>query len=116
MANRNPNKSGLRPFPKGVSGNPGGRPAGARDRVTKAFLDALADDFKQHGPDTIERAREKDPVAYLRVCASLVPKELDVNHDASGTFLKILEAISRGDLPAEGDEWDSDAAPGSALN
>ncbi len=26
MANKNPNTAGLKPFPKGVSGNPGGRP------------------------------------------------------------------------------------------
>ena len=78
----------------GQSGNPAGRPKGSRDQITKAFVDALTEDFRQHGHATIERLREKDEKAYLQLVAHLVPKEasIAVNHkDATG--LAMLEAM-----------------------
>lgn len=67
-------------FQKGTSGNPGGKPVGSRNRVTKAFLTALAEDFERYGRVAIARCRRKHPDAYVRMLASLVPKELDVTH------------------------------------
>lgn len=65
-------------FRPGQSGNPGGRPKGSRNRVSGAFLGALCEDFEVHGPAAIERMRKADPVAYVRMCASLLPKEMRV--------------------------------------
>jgi len=64
----------------GVSGNPKGRPLGARHKLQTNFLEALANDFAANGPQSISDLREKDPGKYLAIIASLCPKELNVNH------------------------------------
>jgi hypothetical protein len=81
------------PFEKGVSGNPGGKPEGARNRLTKRFLNALCDDFEKGGAKAIKECRENDPAAYLKVCAALVPKEmtLEVKH----SFVDALRELER---------------------
>lgn len=63
------------PFKPGKSGNPNGRPLGSRHRLSEDFLKALADDFEQHGGSTIRAVREQDPATYVRVIASVLPKE-----------------------------------------
>ena len=68
----------LKPWPKGVSGNPAGRPKGSRHKLTEQFLAALAEDFEANGKIAVEEARSKDPMGYVRTIASLCPKELDV--------------------------------------
>jgi len=62
----------------GESGNPGGRPRGARALLSERVLRALADDFKEHGPAVIARVREEDPKFYLSMCGHLIPKEFAV--------------------------------------
>jgi hypothetical protein len=63
-------------FKPGQSGNPKGRPKGSKNKLSEAFLAALADDFNEHGAAAIEKMREIDPSGYVRTCAGLVPKEL----------------------------------------
>src|SRR5262249_25547029 len=41
---------------------------------------ALAADFKKHGAAAIEKVREQQPVAYMKICALLVPREMKVEH------------------------------------
>lgn len=64
-------------FKPGQSGNPGGKAKGTRNRLTAAFLHALADDFDEHGKRVIERAREEDPVGYMKVIGALLPKQVE---------------------------------------
>ena len=72
-------------FKPGQSGNPKGREKGSKNHITKAFLEALTEDFLAHGKDVIERVREERPEVYLKLVALLVPKDLDVKHSGDVT-------------------------------
>ncbi len=64
-------------FEKGHSGGPG-RPKGSRNRLSETFLSAIWDDFQQHGAAAITEARERDAVAYVRMIAGLLPKDIEL--------------------------------------
>ena len=81
MANPDGNPQNLIRFKPGQSGNPGGKPLRARNRLSGAFLNELADDFDQHGRAAILACREQSPARYLAIIASLLPKELRLEHD-----------------------------------
>jgi hypothetical protein len=40
----------------------------------------VADDFRLHGRQAIEKVRKTQPAAYLKVCALLMPREHKVEH------------------------------------
>ena len=56
----------------------GGRKLGSRNRLSAAFVDALAADFEKHGDGVIAILRVESPSDYCRLIGSLVPKELGV--------------------------------------
>lgn len=71
--------AGLKPIEPGQVLNPSGRPKGSRNKLGEAFFSALHDDFEKHGPDAIVKVRMERPHEYLKVVASILPKELNVN-------------------------------------
>src|SRR4026208_99088 len=77
----------LVPFKPGQSGNPKGRPKGARNRLGTQFLEALEADFNEFGPQAIALVREKKPEVYMRVVADLLPKEANINVEAGEAFV-----------------------------
>lgn len=90
------NNGNLRPFKPGQSGNPKGRPKGSKDRLSEAFLKDFADTWEQHGKDAMLKVAQSDPATFIRVAASILPKDVNLNHDASERFLDLWEAISNG--------------------
>jgi hypothetical protein len=58
-------------------GNPG-RPKGARNKLGEEFMQSLYADYLIHGAQVIERVREERPHEYLKVVASLLPKQLEI--------------------------------------
>lgn len=69
---------GLVPFKPGQSGNPAGRPKGSRNKLGEAFIEALHADFDEHGRAAIQKTRTEKPDVYVRVVASLLPKEFKI--------------------------------------
>ena len=67
------------PFKPGQSGNPKGRPKGARSKFAEEFLKDLLADWQEHGAEAIRETRLTKPEMYLRVAASVVPKDHNIN-------------------------------------
>jgi hypothetical protein len=84
-------------FKPGQSGNPSGRPVGTRHRFAEAFVDDFLADWEEHGASAIAECREEDVATYLRVAASIVPKELNIK-DGERRLEKFLEQFSSEEL------------------
>lgn len=114
MADEPKNAGGIKDelgrFLPGVSGNPAGKPKGARTKLGEQFLSALQEDFQEHGVVAIQTVRAERPHDYLKVIASLMPKDLNLNvnnmDDATDAELvqrlRDLESVIRPFLAAEG--------------
>ena len=61
-------------------GNPAGRVRGSRNALSEEVICALLRDFRQHGQKAIAQVRMRQPAAYLKVLALLVPREHKVEH------------------------------------
>jgi hypothetical protein len=76
MPKGNPNPS---PATRFSADNPGrAKQKGARDRLSAAFLNDFADDYDAHGKTVIETVRAKDPIAYMRIAAALLPTKVEI--------------------------------------
>ena len=64
------------PWQPGHSGNPAGRPLGSRSKLSEKFLCDLHAHWEQHGTTVLERVSQERPDVFLRVMASVLPKEL----------------------------------------
>lgn len=64
-------------FLPGQSGNPKGNAGSLRQALQKDFSRALLEDFQKGGIAAIAEAREKDPMGYVKVVASLMPKQFE---------------------------------------
>jgi hypothetical protein len=69
-------------YKPGQSGNPAGRPKGSRNKLGEAFITALHDDFQEHGVAVIAKVRDERPHEYLKVVASLLPKQVEIKETA----------------------------------
>src|SRR5262249_46661519 len=45
---------------------------------------AMASDFEQYGVSATKRVRSRYPAIYLKICAMMLPKEIQVKEDAIG--------------------------------
>ncbi|MES3084959.1 DUF5681 domain-containing protein [Sphingomonas faeni] len=93
-------------FEPGKSGNPAGRPAGARAKLGEAFVAELLADFLKYGRDAIERVRAEKPDQYLKVIASLLPKDINLSTAPSDEDLTDDELRQRiRELDASISKW-----------
>lgn len=81
----------------------GGRPKGARNILNEEFIKALQESFREGGLEAIQKVRDNRPQDYLKVLASILPKQVDVTidpieqlteEDLARQLSGLLEAIS----------------------
>ncbi len=101
-----------RPFPKGRSGNPGGRRFGSRNKTTMAALELLADEAEALTRKAVEAALAGDPTA-MRLCLErILPRDRAVKFalppiksaaDVARAMGAVTAALAHGLItPAEG--------------
>jgi hypothetical protein len=98
----------------------GGRPKGARNKLGEQFINDLYADWQDHGVATLARVREEKPDQYLKVVASILPKDLNVNinhmddltDDQLVQRIRSLDSAIRPFLDAQGAS-DADGRTGS---
>jgi hypothetical protein len=59
-------------FPVGHTG----RPRGTRNKLHRSFIEALQKEFLEHGEGVVRIARIEEPIKFLQIIASMLPKEL----------------------------------------
>jgi hypothetical protein len=105
--------SGLKPWGKGQSGNPLGRPAGTKYAIEGVFLKDLHRKWQEDGASIMDRAEEQDPIGFMRIMAQVLPKQIAVNVETrSGPF----DAVKRMKLRRLLDMLDGCVANGADLD
>ena len=100
-------------------GNPG-RQVGSRNKLEQSVTDAFLKDFDMYGSEAIVRVREADPTGYLRVAASLLPKQSNrtITHDVANLsdaeILNLIKDVRDNLGPATGARRDGTQDKGSS--
>jgi hypothetical protein len=89
-----------------------GRPRSSREALGTRFIDALSEVFQKKGKAAINKLADTDPATFVRVCASLMPKELLISQgplaDLSSQEIAALayaarKAVALADAAQEGE-------------
>jgi hypothetical protein len=92
----------------------GGRPKGSRNKLGEAFIADLYEDWQEHGKGVLEQTRLTKPEVYMRVVASLLPKDVNLNvgigDQLSDDDLAIGLAAVRAAIAARGPTAPGDGA------
>lgn len=100
-----------------VTGNiGGGRPKGSRAKLGEAFLDDMYADWQENGIAVIQAVRADKPDVYLKVVASILPKDVNLNVNTMDEMtddqlierIRALDATIRPFLDTQGAHGDSE--------
>jgi Family of unknown function (DUF5681) len=80
----------------GQSGNPKGRPKGSRNKLSEEFFRDLCDAWQASGKPALETMAMLYPVEFVRLVASLMPRE----PEATIAPVTVMERLSNAQLDA----------------
>jgi hypothetical protein len=103
--NKHLNKTGPHRWMPGESGNPAGRPVGARQKIAEALLADLHEVWAEHGKDVLTRLAKDDPGKLASIAYGLLPRDIFINvqqqapggldADAYAALRSLLNVIER---------------------
>jgi hypothetical protein len=103
----------------------GGRPKGARSKLTTEFFNDFCAAWQEHGAQALKDVAEKSPRDFVRAAAMLMPKELELKtplEDMSDaeltdliTAVQSLIAAGLALAPADGERPALQSQPASQL-
>ena len=76
-----------------------GRPKGARNKLTQAYIKLLRDVFDDKGQRALDSIVETRPEVFLKLVSQLVPKDFDVKHSGDVT----IQIVDYADIDKQAD-------------
>lgn len=99
-------------FKKGNAGGPG-RPKGARNKFSEAYIEDVFASWKKNGKKVIEKVMKERPEVYFKIVAQLITKDIDVKNSGDVTVTIIRYADISDDKSA--DSLETEEHPGLTL-
>lgn len=76
-----------------------GRPPSARTLLTNRFIEDVLTDFELFGDRVIEQVRKSEPETYLKIVASVMPKDVQVDVNTRFTLVDAISALESQEPP-----------------
>ena len=73
----------LKPWKPGQSGNPAGRPKGARHKLCTQYIEDLQKVWDDQGIAAIRKLAKEKPAAFVAAVGQLVPREFDLGENTA---------------------------------